>query len=351
MTSAPGLSVVPIIALRPILVAVLSVIPGLLWANDAPLRSVGKAIRPREDVSVRMLTEKVEITIDNSVAYVKCVFTLVNEGPADTVLVGFPRDWEKDLYDFRAWAYRVDFPVQDGAAEPQYGGEAGEIKWWKTFEVPFKSAGDTVQVHNYYWTLLADPLERTNADLKFRYVLRTGALWKDTIEDARITITLRNTHPDQVTQLSPEGYTRQGQQIEWHFRDFEPGGDISIQLVQDVLYERQVLAGRLLEQDPESAEGHFLLGSYHFNREEHPKPQAMAEFCKALAADPMLWDARWYLALIYYFGNNPEGARRQLEELLKGAPGYRCVDPAFPFTTYVDMNHDPAMLLKDVMAK
>lgn len=65
-------------ALLLVLVVVLVAGTGTLFANDAPVRSVGKSIRPREGVQVRMMAETVDILIDNSVAYVKCVFTLVS---------------------------------------------------------------------------------------------------------------------------------------------------------------------------------------------------------------------------------------------------------------------------------
>lgn len=251
--------------------AIISVIPWLLWtsnlwANDAPVRSVGKAICPQEDAPVRMLSEEVTITIDNNVAQVSCRFTLLNEGPLDTVLVGFPRGLEKDLYDFRAWTSQGEFAIQEGMATPFYyegyeGEEAPAIKWWKTFAIPFAGAGDTVRVWNSYWTLLSPVDNRALAEQRFIYILQTGALWKGKIEDAQVTIVLRNTHADQITKLSPEGYTRQGQQVRWRFRHFEPSADISIEIMQDVLYDRLTHGSELVAQDPDSAEGHFLLGT------------------------------------------------------------------------------------------
>ena len=64
---------------------------GIVSAELMPARGVGKTIRPRTDTSVRMVSEKVDITIDNNVAYVACEFNLINEGPPDTLEVGFPR--------------------------------------------------------------------------------------------------------------------------------------------------------------------------------------------------------------------------------------------------------------------
>jgi hypothetical protein len=300
-----------------------------------------------------MLSEEVTITIDNNVAHVSCRFTLRNEGPPDTVLVGFPRGWEKELYDFRAWTTQGRFLIREGISEPVYfegyeGEEKPAIKWWKTFEIPFPVTGDTVQVRNYYWTLLSPVDNRSFADERFTYILRTGALWGGDIEDAQITVVLRNTHPDQVTKLSPEGYIRQGQKVRWHFQHFEPSADISIQIMQDLMYERLARARQMIEQDPDSAEGHFLLGTYYFNQEEPPRQQAVAAFGKALSLNPELWDARWYLAIELYHQRNREGARRQLESLISGNPQYRCVDEALPIEVYADFSDVPQVFLQNL---
>ena len=76
--------------------------PPDIHGNDAPIQATGKTVMPRTDVPVRLVSEEVIITIDNGVAYVRCYFDLLNEGPKDTIDVGFPRGWEGELYDFTA---------------------------------------------------------------------------------------------------------------------------------------------------------------------------------------------------------------------------------------------------------
>lgn len=65
-----------------------------IQANDAPIKSVGKTIQPRNDVPVRMVSEEVTIRLSSHRADVHCLFDLLNEGPPDTIDVGFPRGWE-----------------------------------------------------------------------------------------------------------------------------------------------------------------------------------------------------------------------------------------------------------------
>ena len=320
-----------------------------LMANDAPVRSVGKAIGPLEGVPVRMVSEEIRITLDNNIAHVSCLFKLRNEGPIDTILVGFPRGWEKDLYDFRAWTSRGDLSIEEGASAPVYGGEGDEgIKWWKTFRLPLPTTGDTVQVRNYYWTVLSQIDNRTLTDQYFSYVLRTGALWRGEIGDARITVDFRNTHPEQITRLSPEGYARQGQRVEWHFQHLEPSEDISVNIMQDFLFDRWTRALELIEQNPDSSEGHFLLGTYYFNREQPPRKRAVGEFLKAISINPEMWDARWYLAAELYFQNDRVGARDQVESIVRGNPQYRCVDEALPIEVYADIPDIPQIFLKNL---
>ena len=80
-------------------ILVFLVIPAV-YANDAPVKSVGKAIQPLADAPVRMVSEKVDIFIRANTADVNCLFVLKNEGKPDTIEVGFPRGWEGDLIDF-----------------------------------------------------------------------------------------------------------------------------------------------------------------------------------------------------------------------------------------------------------
>jgi hypothetical protein len=91
--------------------AIMAVGPGRSWADLAPVRSVGKTIQPLEDASVRMVSEKVEISLTDSMASVNCRFDMRNEGSAKNLLTGFPRGKEGDLLDFRAWVGNKEIQV------------------------------------------------------------------------------------------------------------------------------------------------------------------------------------------------------------------------------------------------
>jgi hypothetical protein len=104
----------------------------------------------------------------------------------------------------------------------------------------------------------------------------------------------------------------------------------------------------LIEQNPDSSEGHFLLGTYYFNREQPPRKRAVGEFLKAISINPEMWDARWYLAAELYFQNDRVGARDQVESIVRGNPQYRCVDEALPIEVYADIPDIPQIFLKNL---
>lgn len=253
--------------------------PGIMWANDAPVKSVGKTIQPVNDVPVRMVSEEVRMALGPATASVHGLFTLRNLGKPDTIEVGFPRGWEGDLLNFTARNARIPEPytVETLAQDPSYNEiSGGELPWWKVFKVPFDSTGQTVVVENTYSTNLrmaAGKYPSPTNDLLFTYIMKTGALWKGNIEDALMTIHLGRTPFEQVTSISPEGYTREGNSIVWHFRDFKPTANIEITIMQDVSFERMEIARRILKTEPKNAYAHYLLGSVYFSRRNMDEAQ------------------------------------------------------------------------------
>lgn len=313
------------------------------WANDAPVRSVGKTIQPLSDVPVQMVAEEVNIYLTSTKAHVQCFFTLQNQGGLDTIEVGFPRGWEGDLLEFKARDRNAPglWPVRTMAEYPAYGEYSGEaIPWWKVFEVPFAEVGDTVVVENRYHTFLLPwgpsnrPLSGAE-DLRFTYILKTGALWQGAIRSARITVRLGNLPFDQITGISPEGYSREGNRLTWSYTDFEPTEDIKIDIMQDALYERTAIARRILAREPDNAYAHYLLGTVLFNRwtDDRHLDRAEEELRRAIELDPVNWDARWFLAAVYTYKDRPtkslKNIRPQLDAILQGSPGYRCTDKLF----------------------
>ena len=318
-----------------------------LWADMAPVRSVGYTIRPIQETSVRMVSEKVEITLNDSLAFVSSRFDMKNEGNAKNLLVGFPRDFENDLLDFRAWVDGKEIPVTyiDPIPENKLIGKR-QPPFAVTFTVPFGSSGKTVTVINKYRSrIMPDVLYKSlfpMEDFGFTYFLETGASWKDTIGEAVVTVDFGSMPPGRITAISPSGYTKKGYTASWRFVNFEPSMNdrIEIRLIQKIIYERMVEAQALLAKNPNSARAHYLLGTVKYNRttvghssDEH-RWMAETEFIKAVELDPGMLDARYFLAVLHLSGTRsgvrPYSAIDQLREIIKRDPDYACRDKAYP---------------------
>lgn len=303
----------------------------IIIADLMPSRGIGKTIRPRSDSSVRMVSEQVDITIDNNVAYVLCWFELKNEGPPDTLEVGFPRGWgEKELYDFQVWSpSELSFTVTEKKLDSAYKDDSGmEIPFWTTFTVPFEKTGQSIRIYISYNSILLRK-DMTFSDILFRYILKTGAYWKGTIGEAKITVTLRNTNFDQITKISPKGFVKNINVMTWHFTDFEPIDDIELHIMQDVVYDRLNMSKMLLKENPDDAHGHYLLGTVYYGQSSSGArcQESLREFELAVANDPEHLEARWFLAMHYL--DRPDKRLEQLEAIVKAKPDYIFTDEAF----------------------
>jgi tetratricopeptide (TPR) repeat protein len=349
-----------------ILGAVIALIIGFATfalANTAPVKSVGKTIQPLDNVPVRMVSEEVRISLYGTTAWVNCLFTLLNEGAPDTIEVGFPRGWEGDLKDFMASdAHKPgDLKVETLAENPNYNEYTGEkLPWWKVFKVPFDSTGQTIVVETMYTTELTNTGGFVLNDLHFTYIMKTGALWKGNIEDARVTVTVAGGAGDRLTSISPEGYTREGDRITWHFQNFKPDSNIEIGVMQDILYDRLLIARNMLKKEPGNSYAHFLLGTVYFNRQfmgDSNIGEAEKEFREAVSLDPGNLDARWFLANLLeieqerHHTKELKGIRENLEKILEIDPGYRCKEYTFLLDTSGIYTTDSAKQLLDILIR
>ena len=317
----------------------------VVQANDTPIRSVGKAIQPRTDVPVRLVSEKVDITITGDKAFVSCTFNLLNDGPLCTVDVGFPRGGESDLNDFIAVVGTDTVDVTTISSDPVYIDPSNmKMPWWKTFKVPFNGEGRPVVVRNSYWTRLGPSTQQRLSHLLFTYIMTTGAPWKGTIGEAIFTIHLDGIDSGRIVEISPNGYRHDDESLVWRFTDFEPTENIEIKVMEKKVYERLVSAREMLKNNSDDAQGHYLLGTVywieHFSstgaddyRESEEKAQK--EFLRAVELDTTLNDARWYLATLYDNRREKMLWREQLEAIVKNEPLYRCRDELF-YLQFID---------------
>ena len=229
-----------------------------------------------EATQVRMMTETVLLTVTGdpadsagAIAHTNATFTMQNLGGADEKMqVRFPltffngnSDGFGNFPEIPEIAVKVNgksvrtrremqpFLNTNGASYQ----ERSEIPW-AVFDVTFPPAKDVVievsyTVHGYGYY----PYE------VFKYILETGAGWKDTIGVADVTVRL----PYEVNQKnvwvagseqsgfgeSTAGAVMSGKEVRWHFENLEPTWENDIQAVivtpslwQSVLKETSTVA-------------------------------------------------------------------------------------------------------------
>lgn len=210
--------------------------PATAAADDGSVETVGGAVRLMSTPSsIRMVSEIVKARVGPDRVHVDCVFVMKNEGPADTVLIGFPDGSmgpyqgggeEYEIESFRSWVDGVEVKCQRA---PDADGIKASVGSWWTKRVAF-SAGAVRRIRNRYevspsWHPMeqgAEEPDSTAGHRAFRYILWTGASWKGTIGTAEIVATLDGIPLERVVTLTPEA-RRAGHAFRWTFHDFEPG--------------------------------------------------------------------------------------------------------------------------------
>ena len=195
----------------------LAIIVSIAAADDGSVWTVGGSVRlMKEHGSIRMVSETVRARVSKQVIEVDCVFTMKNEGPADTVLVGFP-DGPMDedrISSFRSWVDGVEVKCR---RKPD--AESSDAESWWTKRVVFPRGAVRTMRDHYKVSPSWFPIDHRRS---FHYILRTGASWKGTIGSAEIVATLDGIPLGWVSGTDPEA-RRVGRSFRWSFRDFEPG--------------------------------------------------------------------------------------------------------------------------------
>ena len=195
----------------------------------APPNAQGETMQPINVTNVQMVNEAVHIDLYVENAAVKCNFTLMNPGANENMLVGFPvglgfegrgeDPYTYPLEDFKA--YVNSQPVE--TREMDVNGSM-----WMVWDMSF-DAMEIKDVDVSYWVPLSYYGNYGRmASHWFTYVLKTGAAWGGVIEEANIVIVLHDIEPDQITELTPDGYVFENNIITWDFTSLEPTENIYI---------------------------------------------------------------------------------------------------------------------------
>jgi hypothetical protein len=275
----------------------------MLWparpalADQAPFWESPVGLVPGDPTTqVRMASENVDVQVvehdDEIRAEVTARFDMINDGPDQTLKVGFPAS-TVSLFDNLAQPdaegrRHADAPVlfspdslrafkvsvngrelrswrQDIPAAAQAGFGADWLMWEMTYP-----AGQPVLVDVSYEQVLTDRAGDQVAQPM--YVLRTGALWAGSIGDAVVTFSAPDGGafvggPELFSRTEADGttttYPRAGQIYEpeaaadstptrmvWHLTDVEPTGDVGATYVRSAAWQRFTQADAAIVASP-----------------------------------------------------------------------------------------------------
>lgn len=284
----------------------------------------GAGISPgQEFTQVRMVSERVTLTIQPNLegytpkARTEAVFQMRNLGAVEEKMdVRFPLVFGEAVYYSDMFPEISDIQVKvDGktvATRRQMGGYLDSETQipWAVFPVAFPPGQDVNIIVTY--TTLGFGYE---PHIVFRYILETGAGWKDTIGSAEIVVvlpyaaSLENVMFDEYSgygQTTPNPLFS-GNEIRWRFENLEPGREDNFEVMviqpsawQKVLRERENTA-----KNPNDGEAWGRLGKAIKEVVRYPKGylrsddagrqmylEAVAAYDRAVSLLPK--DALWH---------------------------------------------------------
>ncbi len=319
-----------------VLLFILLAFPANVHADVAPpYNPPGSNPQPgTENTQVRMVTETVVIEVLKDTnprslgrAHVTADFTMHNLGTADESMAArFPISVNNGRFDYpeignpriqingKPVQYRrVNYP------DYRYSNSKSEIKKtnveslpWAEFDVTFP-AGQDVSIRVAY------DLDGTGyyPATAFYYVLETGAGWKGTIGNADIILRLpyeangQNVIMDIGTgwATTTPGGVFQGNEVRWHFEDFEPGPDQPVRnmefaLVSPSSWQNVLTARANVAKYPNDSETWGMFAKAHkevflglkYNRSDEGGQElyrlSVEAYEKCLSLNPK--DAQWH---------------------------------------------------------
>lgn len=241
-----------------------------------PIFPPGSNPQPGTEITqVRMVAETVVIAVLRDYdleslghAHVTAGFTMHNLGDADErMAVRFPisgNDGWGEFPEIKNLGISVD-----GNQIPYRRVNYPDINYqddlvpWAEFDVTFPAAQD-VSIHVGYDIDGSGYYPST----AFYYVLETGAGWKDTIGSADVILRLPyEANPQNVIMNVQIGWAEttpggvfQGNEVRWHFDDFEPLQNMEFALVAPSAWGAVLIAQEKVAQSPDDGEAWGLLG-------------------------------------------------------------------------------------------
>ena len=199
--------------------------PSTLAADDTIMGTSGGTVVAidGEHDTIRLVAEFVRVCIKprGHTAEVECVFVFHNQGPTDTLLVGFPEFRGRDTRGFKKFSSFVDgVAVMTNKVDGGRISDSVERFWWtKTVDFP---ANEHRIVRNTY---IDDLSYDTSLRQWFSYILDTGSVWAGSIGAAEIVVVF-DAEPGEfeIEDVKPKPTFKGPTELRWYFSDFEPAG-------------------------------------------------------------------------------------------------------------------------------
>lgn len=207
-------------------------------ADDSVYSGDGVDVYPLESADIQMVAEVITVSDKGGQDRfdVDVDMTFKNHGAQTTVQMGFPilSDWndgEVVEFDphFRTWVNgeEVKIAKKRGIQNPvkNYPHFSDAVY---TYPVTFNQ-NETIKIKHHY--AVGGTIDSMGG-WRFMYVLRTGALWKDSIENIKILYKTNSASVYQIECTNPPEQTREQHgdmtHFIWNFANYEPASDFII---------------------------------------------------------------------------------------------------------------------------
>jgi hypothetical protein len=219
-------------------------------ANDSSVGRNPEGIYPITETDVIMLSE--DIVIDVEKGLVSCDFVFKNTSGAKNILMGFPArmktydeapDGDPEVHDFKCWIddKLVATKLEKGVAPTKLPVEITEnYTHWYTFSVPF-ARNATVRVKNTY---RVTNTYYSTGEILTSYIMKTGAVWKDSIGHAKITFLLGEIKPYELQMIFPSNMVFKDNALVLERENISPTYNPTI------MYNKQIYTGDFLSHFP-----------------------------------------------------------------------------------------------------
>jgi hypothetical protein len=217
------------------------------WTDSAEVQPApGGTVAPVENKSIRLVDETVDIFLKDYEAYhVEVEYHFENTGAAQSIVMGFPDQVLLPLANFQATegGKKLEVVPKKGRDADTAAADGGLM--WQTFTMSFAEK-EKKTIQNGYDAKVS----RSKTNHRIKYILTTGALWKDKINEVLIRVHFDRrslVHPDfwpllkaywQTSQArgedyggfsaGPSPYTVKNDVMEMRLSNIKPGKDFEL---------------------------------------------------------------------------------------------------------------------------